>query len=164
VPAFVRRYPFCIARINVDGAQRDERMVCIEKAYVDKQGISLYDGAGKPTPQWQGYEKLLQDYEADLDLTTQMCSMLAKLDLYSPFQFQVLQGEQPAYTMQGMFRIDEKKLADLKPANHKALVSRGLMAKIYAHMNSLENFGRLYARAVKRAEADAKKKKEGFQR
>ena len=39
-----------------------------------------------------------------------------------------------------------------------------LMAKIYAHTNSLENFGRLYSRAVARAEQDARKKNEGYQR
>jgi hypothetical protein len=164
VPAFVRRYPFCIARITVEGKERADRMVCVEKSYVDKQGIALYDDQGKPTPQWQGYETLLQEYETDLDLTTQMCSILAKLEIFSPFQFQVLQGKDPAFTMQGMFRIDEKKLADLKPLDHKALVTRGLMAKIYAHIHSLENFGRLYARAVTRAEMEEKRKKEGFQR
>jgi hypothetical protein len=164
VPAFVRRYPFCIARLSVDGQERAERMVCVEKAYVDAQGIALYDASGQATQQWQAYEKLLQEYEADLELTTQMCSILAKLELFAPFQFQVLQGKDPAFTMKGMFRVDEKKLADLKPVNHKALVTRGLMSRIYAHMHSLENFGRIYSRAVARAEQDARKKKDSFQR
>src|ERR1035437_9795261 len=34
VPAFVRRYPFCLARVLVEGKPRDERIVCVEKAYV----------------------------------------------------------------------------------------------------------------------------------
>jgi hypothetical protein len=164
VPAFVRRYPFCIARVHVDGQPRNERMVCVEKAYVDAQGIELYDAQGNATPQWQQYEKLLQDYENDLELTTRMCDVLAKLDLFSAFQFQVLQGEQPAFTLQGMHRIDEKKLGELEPASHTALVTQGLMSRIYAHIHSLENFGRLYSRAVARAQSDARRRRESIQR
>jgi hypothetical protein len=164
VPAFVRRYPFCIARMTVEGKERDERLVCVEKAYIDKQGIALYDTEGKPTEQWQNYERLLKDYEGDLQLTTQMCSMLAKLDLFSPFQFQVMQGKDTAFTMKGMFRIDEKKLGELKPANHKALITKGLMGKVYAHFHSLENFGRLYARAVQRAALEQQQRKDAVQR
>jgi hypothetical protein len=164
IPAFVRRYPFCIAKVMVEGKQRDERLVCVEQGYLDKQGVALYDAAGKPTAQWASYERLLQDYEGDLDLTAQMCSVLAKLGLFSPFQFQVMQGKSASFTMKGMHRIDEKKLAELKPASHKALLAKGLMSKIYAHIHSLENFARLYSRALARSAQEAKKKKEGIHR
>ena len=58
-----------------------------------------------------------------------------------------------------MHRIDEQKLRALKPANHKALVTKGLMSKIYAHIHSLDNFARLYSRAVTRANVPAKPKR-----
>jgi hypothetical protein len=164
VPAFVRRYPFCIAKVMVEGKPRAERVVCVEKAYVDSQGIALYDDKGKSTPQWQAYERLLEEYENDLELTQQMCAVLAKLELYSPFQFQVMDGDKAALTVKGMHRIDEKKLANLKPASHTALIAKGYMSPIYAHFHSLENFGRLYSRAVARAADEAKRKKESVQR
>lgn len=151
VPAFVRRYPFCISKLYVDGKPRSERMVCVAKAYVDDQGIALFDAAGNPSPQWEPIERLLQEYENDLDMTAQMCAIFAKLELFAPFQFQVMQGEKPTLTLQGMHRIDEAKLADLKPASLKALVGKGLMGKIYAHFHSLESFARLYNRALTRA-------------
>jgi hypothetical protein len=163
VPAFVRRYPFCIARV-ASGDKANERLVCVEKAYLDKQGIALYDDAGQPSATWQNLERLLEQYENDLELTTQMCAMLDKLGLFSPFQFQVMQGATPAFTMKGMHRIDEKKLGELKPASHKALVTKGLMSRIYAHIHSLENFGRLYTRALARAAEDARRKRESIQR
>jgi hypothetical protein len=164
VPAFVRRYPFCIARVAVGATQQPERIVCVDKAYLDPHGIALHDAAGAPTPRWQAYEKLLEEYEADIELTTRMCAVLAELGLFSTFQFQVLQGSDATFTMQGMHRIDEKKLSDLAPASHKMLVENGLMGRIYAHINSLENFGRLYSRAVARAEREANRKREGHQR
>lgn len=164
VPAFVRRHPFCIAKVIVEGKQRAERVVCVEKAYVDLQGIALYDPAGKPMPQWQPYERLIEEYENDLELTAQMCAVLAKLELFSPFQFQVMDGGKPALIVKGMHRIDEKRLAKLKPASHTALIAKGFMSSIYAHFHSLENFGRLYSRALARAAEDARKKRQSHQR
>lgn len=151
LPAFVRRFPFCISRMHIEGAQREERVVCIATAYLDPQGMPLFDAAGAATPQWQAAERLLQEYENDLDTTAQMCAFFAELELFSPFVFQVMQEETPGLKLQGMHRIDEEKLKALKPAKHKALVARGLMGKIYAHIHSLENFARLYHRAVERA-------------
>ena len=84
--------------------------------------------------------------------------MFKQLDLFSPFTFQVVQNDLPGLKLQGMHRIDEQKLKALKPAEHKALVTKGLMGKIYAHIHSLENFARLYTRAVARARVPVKPK------
>ena len=62
VPAFVRRHPFCLARVLVQGQARDDRVVCVEKAYLDPDGLALYDAGGKATPNWLGFEQLLQSY------------------------------------------------------------------------------------------------------
>jgi hypothetical protein len=70
-----------------------------------------------------------------------------------------MQGGAPGLKLQGMHRIDEQKLKALKPARHKALVTQGLMGKIYAHIHSLENFARLYQRAVARVRAPANAKR-----
>lgn len=159
LPAFVRRYPFCISRLQVQGGQRSEKVVCVASAQLSRQGTPLFDAAGEPTPQWQAAQGLLQEYENDLEATARMCAFFGELDLFSPFTFQIMQGEAPSLTLQGMHRIDEKKLEALKPAKHKALVTRGWMGKIYAHIHSLENFTRLYRRAVARAQAPAGKKR-----
>ena len=151
IPAFVRRYPFCISKVYVDGMPQPDKVVCIDKAYLDKTGIALFDKAGKPEPQWIEREKLLSEYEADLDLTAQMCAIFAKLDLFAPFSMQVTEGGKQALQLQGMYRIDEEKFLALKAANHKALVEKGLMGRIYAHFFSLANFARLYDRAVRQA-------------
>lgn len=37
LPAYVRRYPFCMATITVDGKMRDERLVCVEKKALRRQ-------------------------------------------------------------------------------------------------------------------------------
>lgn len=146
LPAFVRRYPYCISKLYVDGEPRSERVVCVAKAWVDPGGMELFDARGKPTARWRETERLLAEYEADLDRTAQMCAAFARLQILAPFSMQVLEGDQAAVRLAGMYRVDEAKLKDLKPASHKVLVSKGLMGRIYAHLHSLENFSRLYAR------------------
>ena len=150
LPAFVRRYPFCLSKLYVDGEPRGERVVCVARAYLDAGGVALFDAAGAPTPRWQAAERLLAGFESDLDLTAQMCAALARMQLFQPFTMQVMRDERPALRLAGMHRVDEARLRDLKPASHKALVAKGYMSRIYAHLHSLENFARLYERAERK--------------
>ena len=154
-PAFVRRYPFCISKLYVDGEPKSERVVCVAKAYVDPGGVELFDARGAATPAWQGAERLLAEFEADLDRTAQMCAALARLQVLEPFTLEVMAPEAPPVKLAGMYRVSEAKLRDLKPASHKVLVSKGFMGLIYAHLHSLENFRRLAARQAARAAAAA---------
>ena len=134
-PAYVRRFPFCLSK---------ERIVCIVRSYVDASGMPLYDGRGNPTPRWQAAQALLAGFEDDLERTAQLCAALAKLELLESFSVQV--KDAPQIQLAGMVRVAEPKLRALAPARVKALVDRGFMGLIYAHLHSLENFSRLVAR------------------
>jgi hypothetical protein len=46
----------------------------------------------------------------------------------------------------GMSRVAEKKIEDLNSAQLKNLVRKGILPRIYMHLLSLENFGRLLDR------------------
>jgi len=134
-PAYVRRFPFCLSK---------ERVVCIVSSYVDAAGMPLYDTRGNPTPRWQAAQSLLAGFEDDLERTAQMCAALAKLELLEPFSVQV--KDAPQIQLAGMVRVAEARLRALVPARVKALVDKGFMGLIYAHLHSLENFSRLVAR------------------
>ena len=151
VPAFVRRYPFCLSKLYVDGEPRGERVVCVASARIDAGGVALFDPQGRPTPEWQAAERLLAEYEADLDRTALMCAALAQLQLLEPFTLQRLGDGQPELALSGMYRIAEAKLRDLKPAGHKMLAEKGFTGLIHAHLHSLQNFSRLAARRKENA-------------
>ena len=146
VPAFVRRYPFCISKLYVDGEPRGERVVCVAKAWIDAGGVALFDAAGRPGTEWQAMERLLAEYEADLDRTAQMCAALARMQLLEAFSLQRVGGGASEIRLSGMYRVAEAKLRDLKPASHKALAEKGFTGLIHAHLHSLQNFTRLAAR------------------
>jgi len=135
LPAYVRRFPFCLA---------DGRVVCIVKSYVDAGGVPLYDAKGDATPHWKSAEALLAGFDADLERTAQMCAALARLDLLEPFSMQVT--EAPHVQVGGMARVAQARLRALAPARLKALVDKGFLGLVYAHLHSLENFSRLVAR------------------
>ncbi len=150
LPAYVRRYPFCMARIKVKKAEQADRLICVEKAYLDDQGETLFDAEGKALPKWEPIEKLLQEYEADLERSREMSGILADYALLEPFAMQAQTKAGAAMNLTGMYRVEEKKLAVLNAAQHKNLIKKGVMGRIYAHLISLDNFARLLDRKVNR--------------
>src|SRR3989337_4417086 len=43
VPAYARRYPFCMARLNVDKVEQKDRLICVEKSALDEAGEAMFD-------------------------------------------------------------------------------------------------------------------------
>ena len=54
-----------------------------------------------------------------------------------------------------MYRVEEKKLEFLNAAQHKNLIKKGIMGRLYAHLLSLENFARLLEKHYLRDAVDA---------
>jgi hypothetical protein len=145
-PAYVRRYPFCVCKAFEPGDERGRPIVCVAKAYIDDSGVPLFDQQGGGTVHWQAVERLLADSESDQERTAQLAAALAQLNVLEPFAMKIVEADRPELRLAGMFRVNEDKLAALRPASHKALVTKGFMGRIYAHLHSLDNFSRLYAR------------------
>jgi hypothetical protein len=143
VPAYIRRYPFCMARVTLDKVEQADRLICIEKAYLDDNGERMFADDAKPLERWQPIEKLLNEYEADLERTREMCAILADYALLEPFTLQATLRAGGEMNLGGMFRVEEKKLEFLNAAQHKNLIKKGVMGRIYAHLLSLDNFARL---------------------
>ena len=156
IPAYARRYPFCMAVVRRDGAEQSDRLICIEKTFIDEGGEALFDGAGKASKKWSDIESLLSEYEADLQRSREMCAILADYGLLEPFTMQAqLAAEKGGGAMHvtGMYRVNEKNLENLNAAQLKNLLRKGLMARVYLHLLSLENFRRLLDRKGARGAA-----------
>jgi len=146
-PAYGRRHPFCMAQI-VGGAQ-EQRLVCVERTALDEQqGTALFDAAGQPLPVWQRINGLLEEYEADLSRTRELCGILARLNLLEPMAVQAVPANQPPFHLDGMLRIAESRLEALRAEDLRLLLRKGVMGRIYAHLLSLDHFSRLLERAT----------------
>jgi len=146
VPAYARRYPFCMAKVTLDNAEQKERLICIEKAFVDERGEAMFGANGQPSAKWSEIERLLSEYEADLERSREMCAILSDYGVLEPFTMQATLNKGGAMHLTGMHRVSEKKLENLNAAQLKNLVRKGYLARIYLHLLSLENFARLLER------------------
>lgn len=155
LPAYVRRYPFCMTRVTVDGQERPERVACVEKRAINDKGEALHDARGEPLPAWEERRKLLFEYEADLVRSEEMARTLAELGLLENFTMQATPNKGTPLAMTGMYRVSEEKLAALAPEKLKELTQKGILARVYAHLISLSNFGRLLDRHAARAQPAA---------
>lgn len=153
LPAYVRRYPFCMSRVAVNGAEQAQRIVCVEKRALDAQGEALFDEKGEPLPAWAERSKFLFEYEADLARTEDMTRTLAELGLLEPFTMQAVPKTGTPLALTGLYRISEQKLHDLPAEQLKSLAQSGRLARAYAHLISLHNFGRLLDRRAARAKS-----------
>jgi len=146
LPAYVRRYPFCMTRVTVDGREQEERVACVEKGALSDKGEALFDAKGEPLPAWEERRKLLFEYEADLARSEEMCRELGRLQLLETFTMQAVPNQGTPLAMTGLYRVVEQKLAELSAEKLKELTQKGILARVYAHLISLANFGRLLDR------------------
>jgi len=155
LPAYVRRYPFCMTRVTVDGREQPERVACVEKRAINDKGEALHNAKGDPLPVWDERRKLLFEYETDLVRSEEMSRTLAGLGLLETFTMQAVPNQGEPLAMTGMYRVAEQKLAELAPDVLKDLTQKGILARVYAHLISLSNFGRLLDRRAARSKPDA---------
>ena len=148
VPAYVRRFPFCMTTVTLDKVVQQNRLICIEKSYLDdKQGEPMFDAKGQPLAKWKEIEALLSEYEVDLERSREMCAILADYGLLEPFTMQAKfnAGGEPLH-LTGMHRVIESKIEHLNASQLKNLVKKGILSRVYAHLLSLDNFGKLLDR------------------
>jgi hypothetical protein len=151
VPAYARRYPFCMAKVNINQVEQKDRLICVEKTSIVDDGEAMFDSNGEPSARWKDLERLLGEFEADLERSREMCSILGDYGLFEPFTMQAnLRDEKTPMQMTGMYRVVEKNLENLNSAQVKNLMRKGILPRVYMHLMSLENFGRLLDRKAAR--------------
>jgi hypothetical protein len=151
MPAYARRYPFCMAKVTLDNVQQQNRLICVENDYLDDSaGESMFDAQGQSTEKWKPIERLLSEYEGDLERSRELCSILADYALLEPFTMQANLNQGGSLQLAGMHRVADKKLEALNAAQLKNLLKKGILARIYAHQLSLDNFVRLLERRAAR--------------
>lgn len=152
VPAYARRFPFCMAKVTLNQVEQQNRMICVEKTQLDESGgEAMFDDQGEPSAKWRDMQRLLSEYEADLERGRELCSILADYALFEPFTLQAKPNQGGALQLTGMHRVDEKRIEHLDVGQFKNLAKKGVLGRLYAHLLSLENFSRLLERRARRA-------------
>jgi len=144
-----------MAQVHVQDNLRENRLICVEKGSLDDAGEALFDDAGKALPRWEGIQRLLTEFGADLEHTREACAILHDYALLEPFSMQATpkEGSASAVQLTGMHRVSEGRPNELNARQLKNLMRKGVLARAYLHLVSLENFARLLERRAARGTA-----------
>jgi len=140
VPAYARRYPFCVVEINNEEDTEIQKLVCVDESAMSEDATSLFDKDGEPSEAWQQFQVFMEEYESSRIATMVFTSKLAEHDLFEVFEARAKHVSGEEYHMINMYRINEKKLNKLTAKVLKELMSSNYMYFIYAHLMSLDNF------------------------
>jgi hypothetical protein len=139
VPAYVRRYPWMLAKLRPDS---DELSLCFDPsadavgAY--EEGNKLFED-GKPTEVTQNILKFCEDFEQAAARTGNFMTELKALDLLMEGEvaIQVPGNDQP-FVYRGFQMVNEEKLRDLRGDQLRKISQNGMLPLLYAHLFSLQ--------------------------
>jgi len=162
VPAYVRRYPFLLAKLN---AESEDMSLCFDPSSgvvgKSKDGQNLFDSEKKPTEYTSGVLEFCKKFEESGQRTRSFLEELKKLDLMMDGEIAITRNDMPdkPFVYRGFRMIDEKKLRELDAATTEQFNKSGMGMLIHAHlfsMNLMRNiFERQNAQGKMPAQADA---------
>ncbi|KQT34644.1 multidrug transporter [Sphingomonas sp. Leaf412] len=149
VPAYVRRYPYMLARLRPDA---QELSLCFDPtsptigAFDD--GDALFEGA-QPTDFTKGILNFAEQFEQAAARTGQFVKEVRELDLLMEGEVTIQQDgfEQP-FVYRGFQMVNEEKLNALRGDQLRKMTQSGLLPLIYAHLFSLSLMREIFARQV----------------
>jgi hypothetical protein len=154
IPAFIRRYPFVVARDD----QANRMMVCIDRRFEmfteDNPDVMLFEN-GQPSAFTQRCVDFCGQFDADSNTTRSFVQMIRDLDLFEPRSTTFTptlpdgtQGEQQLIAE--FFAISEDKLRALPIEKLAQLRDTGALGQIYGHLISLNGWDRLIRETMER--------------
>jgi hypothetical protein len=146
VPAYARRFPFCIAEVPAAPRSSDapQRLICVQQdQLVAGSPQPLFTVNGEPTPAWEPIQQLLEAIEGSRQQTRVLTRRLEALGLLVPFDAVAMPRKGDRLRLQGLHRVDEERLLQVPGRDLRTMMRKGELRAVYAHLNSLENFGRL---------------------
>jgi hypothetical protein len=147
VPAFVRRYPFMLARLN---PQSQELSLCFDDTagiIVPDEGERMFDDNKQPTERTKSILDFCRQFEEAVARTRMFMEEITKLDLIMDGEVQIQREglEQPA-VYRGFRMIDEQKLQNIRGDQARKMVQNGMLGLAYAHLFSLSLISPLFER------------------
>lgn len=142
IPSYLRRYPFALA-----GSADEQYVMVIDRACeaIGEDAEQPFFSEGKLSESVEQMVDFCGKYEAESRRTEAFSARLKELDLLTAQRVTTQQGDSQE-ALATYFVVDGQKLNALSPEVIAELNQQGLLALIYAHLFSLENWKRLIER------------------
>lgn len=149
VPAYARRYPFMLAKLQPDS---DELSLCFDPTSdlvgeMD-EGNVLFEN-GEPSEVTKGMLEFCRNFEEAGMRTQGFVDELNKHGLLMDGEVAINQpGFEQPFVYRGFKMVDQEKLRDLRGDVLRSMNQNGMLALIFAHLFSLDLISNVFARQV----------------
>ena len=149
VPAYVRRYPYMLARLQPDA---QELSLCFDPTSDligdGGEGEALFDGE-KPTDQLNSILKFCEDFEMSAQRTNAFMTELKEMDLLidGEVSIQPNDSDQP-FIYRGFQMVAEEKLRDMHGDQLRKINQNGILPLVMAHIFSLPLIRDIFGRQM----------------
>ncbi|MEN3973309.1 SapC family protein [Sphingomicrobium sp. XHP0235] len=149
LPAYLRRYPFMLARLKQDS---DELSLCIdptsELVSKDADGQPIFDG-DQPSQRTNDILKFCEQFEVSAQRTNAFVKELQAYDILMDGEVSIQpQGMDKPYIYRGFKMVNEEKLRELKGDQLRKMNQSGMLPVLFGHLFSLGQIRDLFGRQV----------------
>jgi hypothetical protein len=154
IPAYLRRYPFLLARLRPDS---DELSLCFdptaEAVGEFKEGEPLFDG-DQPTEATKAILQFCEQFEAAGQRTAAFLEELKVSDLLMDGEVAIQpEGYEQPFIYRGFRMVDEDKLREMRGDELRKMNQSGMLPLIYAHLFSLSQMREVFGRQLAQGKA-----------
>jgi hypothetical protein len=154
IPAYVRRYPFLLARLRPDS---DELSLCFDptaNAVGDfEEGQPLFDG-DQPGEATKAILQFCEQFEAAGQRTAAFMEELTKADLLMDGEVAIQpEGFQQPFIYRGFRMVDEEKLRNLRGDELRKMNQSGILPLLYAHLFSLTEMRTIFGKQMQQGKS-----------
>ncbi|WP_294391780.1 SapC family protein [uncultured Sphingomonas sp.] len=147
VPAFLRRYPWLLARLNQD---QDELSLCFDplSGLVGEfeDGLPLFEN-GQPAQVVTDTLQFCEQFEIAAQATTQFIKELNDLNVLEDGEFSIQHPSMPQpYNYRGFRMVNNDKLRELRGDQLRKMNQNGMLTVLHAHMFSLNLMNDIFGR------------------
>ena len=156
IPAYIRRYPFLLARLRPDS---DELSLCFDPtadAVGDfDEGQALFEG-DQPSDATKAILQFCEQFEAAGQRTAAFVEEVTKADLLMDGEVAIQpEGFDQPFIYRGFRMVDEDKLRNLRGDELRRLNQSGILPLLYAHLFSLTEIRTVFGRQMQQGKGPA---------
>lgn len=148
IPAYVRRYPFLLARLRQDA---EELSLCFDPnsdvVGTSKDGKPLFDG-DKPSETTNNILKFCEDFELAAQRTNAFMTELKDSDLLIDGEVTIQAPESTPFVYRGFKMVSDEKMRELRGDELRRMNQNGMLPLIMAHLFSLPLIREVFSRQV----------------
>jgi len=149
VPAYVRRYPFLLARLQQGS---DNLSLCFDPSSDlvgdFDEGQALFDADKQPSEHTRNLLQFCEKFEEAGNRTQLFMDELAKHDLLMDGEIAIQRRDKPdqPFTYRGFRMVNQDKLRELRGDQLRTWNQNGLLPLIFAHLFSLDLMRTIFAK------------------